>query len=399
MIILTRLLLLILALPAVLACLYCLGLTLLSGRLPRPAPSSRSLRFDLIVPAHDEMMIIGRTIASLQRLAWPTDRFRIITVADNCTDETAQTARDAGALVWVRNDPSRRGKGYALAHAFAASGKERWADAVVVVDADSEVSANLLEAFAARLEAGAQAVQAHYGVRNPMASWRTRLITIAMGSFHIVRSRARERLGLSCGIRGNGWCVTHRLLSEVPYAAFSLAEDIEYGIALGLAGFRVVYADEAHTNADMVSSGEVARQQRQRWEDGRLQLLRSKTLGLLSTALRERSGVCLDLALDLLVLPLSSVVLNVLALSLVAAAACFLGLASSVALWVSAACCISLVAYVARGWRLCGVGPGGLWDLARVPWFLVWKICLSVMRRNSREWVRTGREENHAPPP
>jgi len=56
-----------------------------------------------------------------------------------------------------------------------------------VVDADSEVSPNLLEAFAARIEAGAGAIQADYGVLNPDASWRTRLMAIAHGAFHTLR--------------------------------------------------------------------------------------------------------------------------------------------------------------------------------------------------------------------
>src|SRR4029077_15010006 len=148
------------------------------------------------------------------------DRFRVLVVADNCSDATAALARAAGAQVLERNDPEHRGKGYALAYAFAASRAHGRADAVVVVDADSEASTNLLEASAARIEAGAEVVQAHYGVLNARASWRTRLMSIAMTSFHRVRSRARERLGLSCGIRGNGWCITHRLLRHVPYGAF-----------------------------------------------------------------------------------------------------------------------------------------------------------------------------------
>ena len=69
-----------------------------------------------------------------------------------------------------------------------------------------------------------------------------------MGAIHKVRSRGREHLRLSTGIRGNGWCVTHALLREVPYRYYSLTEDVEYGIALGLAGHRVQFAGEA--NAD-----------------------------------------------------------------------------------------------------------------------------------------------------
>ena len=58
-------------------------------------------------------------------------------------------------------------------------------------------------------------------------------MAIALASIHKVRSRARERLGLSCGIRGNGWCVPHALLDEMPYHSFSLTEDLEFGIDLG----------------------------------------------------------------------------------------------------------------------------------------------------------------------
>jgi cellulose synthase/poly-beta-1,6-N-acetylglucosamine synthase-like glycosyltransferase len=392
--IILSLVLFVLAVPATASCAYLTLLTLLSGRPKTPRPAARTLRFDVIVPAHNEAAIIDRTIASLRGIAWPQDRFRVVVVADNCTDDTAEVARRAGAEVLVRNDPSKRGKGYALQFAFNASRDDHWADAVVVVDADSEASPNILEAFTARIESGLHAVQSHYGVRNPMASWRTRLITIAKGSFHIVRSRARERLGLSCGLRGNGWCVTHALLQRVPYQAFSLTEDVEYGITIGLAGYRVAYTDEAHADADMVSSEDIARRQRQRWEDGRLQLIRSKTLPLLAHALKGRSAICLDLAIDLLVLPLSYVALNVLALGVLAAIACWVHLAPVAYAWIAAGSCIGLVAYVARGWQLSGVGPAGVWDLARVPWFLAWKLVLALRRRDSKEWVRTKRESS-----
>jgi 1,2-diacylglycerol 3-beta-glucosyltransferase len=386
--------LLLVALPAVLASAYLFVATLLSARVPPPPRSTRQLRFDVIVPAHNEATVIARTIANLRQLDWPADRFRIIVVADNCNDATASIARDAGALVIERSSIDQRGKGYALAFAFEQSRVAAWADAVVVIDADAEASSNLLEAFAARIEHGANAVQAHYGVLNPFASWRTRLITIAKAAFHIVRSRARERVGVSCGIRGNGWCVTHRLLEHVPYRAFSLTEDLEYGIALGLAGVRVEYADEAHSDADMVSSEQIARRQRQRWEDGRLQLVRAKTLLLLRTAIARRSRVCLDLALDLLVLPLSYVALNITVLVVLAGLAIWWQPSLQPWLWLSLSCAICVVLYVLRGWQLSGIGAQGLLDLARAPGFLLWKVLLMVRRRNPTEWVRTDREKH-----
>lgn len=382
----------ILGLPAVAACLYLLILTLLSARLAALAPSSRQLRFDVIVPAHNEESVIGKVIGSLKQLDWPTDRFRIVVVADNCSDATAAIASAAGAHVMQRIDRENRGKGYALNFAFSASKERGWADAVVVIDADATVSANLLVAFAQRLERGDVAVQAHYGVSNTDASWRTRLLSIAKAAFHIVRSRARERLGLSCGIRGNGWCVTHALLAKVPYQAFSLTEDLEYGIELGMAGYRVSYADEAHADAEMVSGEKDSRKQRQRWEQGRFSLIRTKTLPLLRQAIAGRCRVCLDLALDLMVLPLSYVVLNVLALLVVAAVLAIDSPHLGIWVWVGAGCSLALVVHILRGWQLSGAGLRGLLDLARAPFFLIWKILVMLSRRDSKEWVRTKRE-------
>jgi len=211
-----------------------------------------------------------------------------------------------------------------------------------------------------------------------------------MAAFHRVRSRGRERLGLSCGFRGNGWCVTHALLEQVPYRAFSLAEDIEYGIELGLAGVRVHYADEAFVAAEMVADAASAASQRRRWELGRWQLLRTKTAALLRAAVQRRSPICLDLAVDLLVLPLSYIVLNVVALLAVAALAPWQASALPW-LWLGATCAAGLLLYVLRGWQLSGMGVRGLVDLARAPFFLAWKVMLLLRSRGSRTWVRTTR--------
>ncbi len=380
--------------PAVAACLYLLVLTLLSAAMPPPPRSARTMRFDVIVPAHNEESVISAVVASIKRVDWPSGLFRVVVVADNCTDKTAEIASAAGAHVIQRVDKEHRGKGYALNFAFEVSRARGWADAVVVIDADAEVSPNILEAFASRIERGEHAVQAHYGVSNTNASWRTRLLSIAKASFHIVRSRARERLGLSCGIRGNGWAVTHEVLRRVPYKAFSLTEDLEYGIDLGMAGFRVAYADEAHSDAEMVSGEKDSRKQRQRWEQGRFQLIRTRTLPLLLRAVTAPSAVCLDLALDLLVLPVSYVYLNVAMLVIVATIAAARVPSLQIWVWLSAGCAAAAVLYIVRGWRLSGVGARGILDLARAPFFLAWKILVMFGGRDSKEWVRTKRENS-----
>jgi 1,2-diacylglycerol 3-beta-glucosyltransferase len=385
----------LLAVAAVFSCGYLLLLTLLSGRNTPPVGLasflSQQVRFDVIVPAHNEAALIERTVANLLQLDWPKDSFRVIVVADNCTDDTTALARAAGAHVIERRHDRLRGKGYALEFAFHSSQSCGWADALVVVDADSEASPNLLSACAARIVNGAQAVQVYYSVRDPHASWRTRLMCIALAAFHRLRSRARERLHVSCGIRGNGWCVTQAVLKRVPYKAFSLAEDIEYGILLGIAGFRVHYADEATVAGEMVSDAGSAGTQRQRWEQGRFQLVLSKTMSLVDASLRQPSKVCFDLAMDLLVLPISYIALNVAILVVGALLYWWWEPTSSTALWLAAACVLSLALYVLRGWQLSGMGMRGLMDLARAPFFIAWKIATMSKSPSSLEWVRTKR--------
>jgi len=387
-------LLLVLGLPVVAACGYLLLLTLLSADKPAPARVAPRLKFDIIVPAHNEEAGIANTVKSLSALDYPVALRRILVVADNCSDSTADRAREAGATVLVRNDTQNRGKGFALAHAFERSLSDGFADAVVVVDADTEVSPHLLHSFGLRLEAGAHAVQAHYGVMNPNASWRTRLMTIALALFHKVRSLGRERLGVSCGLRGNGMCFSQRVIREVPHDAFSIVEDLEYGIRLGRAGHRVHYAWEAEVLGEMVSSEKAARSQRRRWEGGRWAMTKQFGVPLLGEALRKRDGVLLDLAMDLLVPPLSYVVLGAVALSVAAGALSLWQGYAPLSLAAGAFCVGSLGLYVLRGWWVSGMGARGLLDLMRAPFYVLWKVWLMVAgpRDKKGEWVRTTRE-------
>jgi GT2 family glycosyltransferase len=387
-------LLLLLALPVLGASAYLLLLTAMSWRstaaAPRPLPPR--LRFDVVVPAHDEQSGIEATVRSLRALDYPRALFRVRVVADNCADATAARARAAGAEVLERRDP-RRGKGHALRFAFDRSLADGLADAVVVVDADTVASPELLRAFAARLEAGATVVQARNAVGNPDASWRTRLLAIAFTLFNDVRSLGRERLRVSAGLRGNGMCLAAQVLREVPHDAFGIVEDVEYGIRLGEAGHRVAYAAEACVLSQMPATGRAARTQRRRWQEGRRALRRRWAGALLRRGIAARDPVLLDLGADLLVPPLGALSAGVLAGGAAAAVGSWLAgrpLASLVA-WAAAA--LALVVHVTWGWWRSGTGARGLADLLLAPVYVAWKAALAVLPREGARsaWLRTAR--------
>jgi cellulose synthase/poly-beta-1,6-N-acetylglucosamine synthase-like glycosyltransferase len=389
-------LLLLLSIPALLGAGYLCVLAILARHPKVPAAPATLPKFTILVPSHNEELGITATVQSLLAIDYPRERFDVLVIADNCSDRTAELARAAGGLVLERNDTSRRGKGFALEYAFEHVAREGTSDAVAVVDADTSVSPNLLRAFAARIQAGAHAAQAHYSVRNPGASWRTRLMTLALTLFHGVRSLARERLELSAGLRGNGMCFSKDILVKVPHDAYSIVEDLEYGIKLGLQGIRVHYAGEAVVYGDMVANERESRSQRQRWEAGRRQITKQYGWPLVKTAFARKDLMLFDLAMDVLVPPLASIVAFT-AFGLMASVlwVWFGGRSVSlIAPWAVAS--LMLTIYVLRGVALSGLGPRALLDLMWAPVYVVWKIFIRVRRLGAPkdQWVRTARNGN-----
>ena len=85
------------------------GLRPLAQEIPAAGDSPSAVSS---VPAHDEQAMIHSTIERLKSAAG--GNARVLVVADNCTDDTAQIARRAGAEVIERSDAAHRGKGFAL---------------------------------------------------------------------------------------------------------------------------------------------------------------------------------------------------------------------------------------------------------------------------------------------
>jgi cellulose synthase/poly-beta-1,6-N-acetylglucosamine synthase-like glycosyltransferase len=215
------------------------------ARFSQEATSTTSLpRFAFIIPAHDEEGQIADTVRSCLAVDYDPKLVSVTVIADNCTDQTARAAREAGAVVVERTDPARRSKGYALEYLLG--GDHRFlngpaADAVVVIDADTVVDAEILRAFARSLTAGVEWVQGYLTVRNPDLSWRTRLMTHAFSLINGVWLSGLEGLGLSVSLRGNGMCLATCALERCPWEAHGLAEDIEFSWVLRTAGERVVF--------------------------------------------------------------------------------------------------------------------------------------------------------------
>lgn len=349
-----------------------------------PAPRTR---FAVLVPAHNEALLIRRTLLSLLSLDYPRELADIYVIADNCDDDTAQIARASGVQVLERRDPDRQGKGYALDWALGRINLADY-DAVAMFDADTEADRLFLRAMDARLLQGAEAVQGYYAVLHPESTVEA-LRSISFALMHFVRPLGKETFHGSCGLKGNGMVFTARLLRETGWKAFSVVEDAEQGLRIVHSGYRIEFAPEARVEGEMPGSLAGARSQNLRWEAGRWMVARRWSLPLLARGLAARSPAIIDAAVEPLVPPLSVVV----ALGSVTVLAGAL-LASQPMALLGAASLAGIALHVLGGMAVAGL-PAKAWrSLLAAPLYLLWKVALyaqALIGVGSRRWVRTPR--------
>ncbi|MGH9104659.1 MAG: glycosyltransferase family 2 protein [Acidimicrobiales bacterium] len=363
-----------------------------------PEAGPATTRVLVLVPAHDEADLIGRCLHSLRHQDYPPDLYRVVVIADNCSDATATLARDAGAEVLVRTDRLRPGKGYALRWAMdqflsrAPLHGDFVPDAFVIVDADSVTQPEFLRHLSASAR-GCAVAQGDYSVFCDSGSPRVQLRAAAFLLFHRVRFSGRAALGLPCSLVGNGMLLGREVIEANPWNAFTGAEDLEFTLVLRRAGVRPVFARDARVEGPMPATFQGERAQRERWEGGRLHLARRELPALLREAASGHFSN-LDAAIDLVVPPLGVLATAIVAGALPVAALLFAGLVPIAALIPSIVASAGLAGFVVLGMAAAGAS----WEMYRslifAPRFLVEKAVGTrrVLRsRPAHTWVRTER--------
>jgi cellulose synthase/poly-beta-1,6-N-acetylglucosamine synthase-like glycosyltransferase len=350
-------------------------------------------RVAVLVPAHDEAELIARCVRSLRDQTYPSELYEVVVIADNCTDETAAIAEDAGARVLVRNDTSARGKGHALRWALdRVLAQEPPPDAVAVVDADSVAGRDFLEALVAPFERGAAAAQGEsllFDEGSPAAALRAAAFLLV----NRVRPSGRSMLGLPTTLAGNGMLFGRELLETHPWDAFSAAEDVEYTIRLRLAGIGPAFAGGAILLSPTAPTSEAATQQQLRWEGGKMHVARTQIPRLVGSAVRLRRPLLLEAAFELAVPPLGllaalagvgAVTVGVLALTDVLPG-------WSVTPWLVALAAIPV--YVLVGLRAARAPRSAYRSLAQAPMLVLRKVfgAYRLLTFRADSWVRTER--------
>lgn len=355
------------------------------------APTGERPTLTVLLPAHNEAEVIADTLASVKPQLQSGDR--LLVVADNCDDDTARIAREAGAEVVERQNSQLRGKGFALDFGVRHL-ESNPPEVVIIVDADCRVEPETIERLARISHQHDRPVQALYlmqaptdpGVRQQFAefAWRVK---------NWVRPLGFHRLGLPCQLMGTGMAFPWGRICEAKLANASIVEDMKLGIDLALAGRPALFCPDAGVCSSFPEASAAQQTQRTRWEHGHLEVILREFPRLLGHGLLRGDIPTLALALDLSIPPLALLVLSLFGLC----AATGLVAVGGGSTWPFLLACLGL-ALVAIAVLLAWMGWGraviSLATLLSAPFYVLAKIPLYIrfLTRRQKEWVRTDRD-------
>lgn len=283
---------------AIVACyFFILGMSgLVNFRTPQNYEPKKS--FAIIIPAHNEHVVIGPLVDNLLALDYPTELYDVFVIADNCTDSTAETAQVHGALVYERFDTNQRGKGYALEWFFnKLFHMPKKYDAVVIFDADNLVDPQFLLHMNNRLCDGSKIVQGYIDAKNPLDTWVTGAFAMSFWVSNRMLQLARYNLGFSNYLGGTGMAISLDLLKSIGWGATSLTEDMEFSLKALMLGYKTTWAHEAIVYDEKPLTFKQAWNQRKRWALGHVELFRTYSLAFIKKALIERELIFVDAAI------------------------------------------------------------------------------------------------------
>ncbi|MHA3065691.1 glycosyltransferase family 2 protein [Lacticaseibacillus saniviri] len=234
----------------------------------------------VMVPAHNEGIVIVKTVQALLKFDYPKDRYEIIVINDNSSDNSAellarvQQLNPERNLTIVNTDNKTGGKG--KSNALNIGLKQAKGDVISIYDADNTPESGALRILVGELMSDDKrgAVIGKFRTRNKNATILTRFINIETLSFQWMAQAGRQQLFGLCTIPGTNYVIRRWLLEEIGgWDVKALAEDTEISFRIYRMGYRIFFQPKAVTWEQEPQTLVVWFRQRTRWVKGNIYVI------------------------------------------------------------------------------------------------------------------------------
>ena len=283
---------------------------------PTP-PASRNHRYAVLIAARNESSVIAELIDSIQKQKYPKELLDIFVVADNCTDNTADVARRAGAIVYERHNTVQVGKGYALDYILKLIAQDYGEDAYegfFVFDADNLLDDNYVAEMNKLFDRGYRVLTSYRNSKNYDSNWLSAGYSLWFLREAKYLNNPRMILGTSCAISGTGFLVHNDIIKKNHgWKHHLLTEDIEFSIDSVIQGEKIGYCGTAKVYDEQPRTWEQSWNQRLRWSKGFYQVFARYGGRLVKGFVKEHRFGCYDMFMTIapaLFISLASVLVN-----------------------------------------------------------------------------------------
>ncbi len=376
-------------------CLFFL-IECVAATLPKTSEGYRgewqNTKIAVLIPAHNEEIAIASTLEKIIPVLKSQDR--LVVVADNCSDKTAEIATAMGATVIERHDLANKGKGYALDYGLKFLEAEP-PDVLVAMDADCNVAQGTIEQLTESAVATNRPIQAAYLMVKPVNSNSSKDFVSQFGNIvrNIVRPLGLKHLGISSPLLGTGMAFPWLIIRSVNVASDNLSEDIKLGLDLSTIGHNPMFDPQATVTAYLPSSSQAAKSQKTRWIHGYLKLIQSYIPILFKQAIHQKRFDLILSILDLCIPPLTLLVMMWSGLMTVSLIFALLQVS-----WIPAIISLTAGLCVFTGlilaWAKFAITSIPLHKLLTIPLYIFWKIpvYLKFITAPQKAWIRTQRD-------
>ena len=263
-------------------------------------------KFAFIIAARNEQAVIGNLINSIKQQNYPAELIDVIVVADNCTDDTAQIAREHGAICYERFNNMLVGKGYALDYCFnkivEQFGDYTAYDGYFIFDADNVIDKNYVKEMNKVFDRGYNVITSYRNSKNYDTNWITSGYSLWFIREAKYLNNPRMMLKTSCAVSGTGFLVNSSIIKKNNGWKFNLlTEDIQFSVVNILEGEKIGYCESAMFYDEQPTTFKQSWNQRMRWSKGFYQVMLRYGRELIAMMFKKREMFvsCYDMFMTL----------------------------------------------------------------------------------------------------